>query len=170
MTDSDNPGGEQITREDAAHQGCCAPPAERGRRFEDAKVAGRDPRGDSDSFQSHSFQPGPSEADHSGAEFDMVALPGGAFLMGTDYENAFPDDGEGPVRRVTLSPFLLDRHTVSNRRFARFVEATHYVTEAERFGWSFVFWAQIPKDSFDRLVTDTVAAAPWWCQVPGAWW
>jgi hypothetical protein len=29
---------------------------------------------------------------------DMVALEGGAFLMGTDYAEAFPLDGEGPVR------------------------------------------------------------------------
>ena len=32
----------------------------------------------------------------------MIRLPGGPFLMGNDYEGAFPDDGEGPVRNVTL--------------------------------------------------------------------
>lgn len=103
-------------------------------------------------------------------ELDMVALAGGSFLMGTDYEFAFPDDGEGPVREVCLSPFLIDRHTVTNAKFAHFVEATNYKTEAERFGWSFVFWAQIPPEHFHRLVVDTIAAAPWWCKVPGADW
>ncbi len=100
----------------------------------------------------------------------MVRLPGGKFLMGTDYEFAFPDDGEGPVREIHLSPFLIDRHTVTNERFARFVNATGYRTEAEQFGWSFVFWAQISQEHFDELVVDTVAAAPWWCKVPGAIW
>jgi len=100
----------------------------------------------------------------------MVPLPGGKFLMGTDYEFAFPDDGEGPVREIQLSPFLIDRDTVTNERFARFVRATGYRTEAERFGWSFVFWAQIPPERFYELVVDTVAAAPWWCKVPGAYW
>ena len=37
-----------------------------------------------------------------------IALPGGTFLMGTDYPDAFPADGEGPVRPVSLSPFAID--------------------------------------------------------------
>ena len=101
---------------------------------------------------------------------DVVELPGGSFLMGTDSDVAFEADGEGPVREVTLSPFLIDRHTVTNAKFARFVEQTGYTTEAERFGWSFVFWSQIEPSRFRAVVTDTVAAAPWWCQVPGATW
>ena len=32
----------------------------------------------------------------------MVSLPGGTFLMGTDYPGGFPEDGEGPV---VPSPF-----------------------------------------------------------------
>ncbi len=100
----------------------------------------------------------------------MVSLPGGRFLMGTDYAGGFPDDGEGPVRSVALAPFAIDRYPVTNREFAVFVEATGYRTEAERFGWSFVFWSHIPRDRYDELVEDTVAAAPWWCKVPGAFW
>jgi sulfatase modifying factor 1 len=97
----------------------------------------------------------------------MIALPGGSFLMGSDNPDGFPQDGEGPVREVTLKPFSIDRAPVTNEVFARFLGATGYVTEAERFGWSFVFWAHIPKDRFRRLVEDTVAAAPWWCKVSG---
>jgi formylglycine-generating enzyme len=100
----------------------------------------------------------------------MIQLPGGPFLMGTDYEEAFPEDGEGPVREVTLSPFWIDRYPVTNQLFQQFVDDTKYVTEAERFGWSFVFWSHIPKDRFHELVEDTVAAAPWWCKVSGATW
>jgi len=99
-----------------------------------------------------------------------VALPGAAFFMGTDNIESFPEDGEGPVREVTLPPFSISRFPVSNTLFARFVTATGYETEAERFGWSFVFWSHLPQDRFADLVEDTVAQAPWWCKVPGARW
>ncbi|WP_245817983.1 formylglycine-generating enzyme family protein [Granulicella rosea] len=100
----------------------------------------------------------------------MIALPGGEFLMGTDYEEAFAADGERPVRRVRLKPFAIDIYPVTNADFAAFVQATGYKTEAEVYGWSFVFWNHIPKKKRAALVTDTVAGAEWWCQVPGALW
>jgi formylglycine-generating enzyme required for sulfatase activity len=100
----------------------------------------------------------------------MISLPGGAFLMGTDNPEGFPQDGEGPIREVTVNPFSIDIHSVTNELFARFIQATGYVTEAERFGWSFVFYAHIPEDRFEALVEDTVAAAPWWCKVSGVAW
>src|ERR1700761_247333 len=56
----------------------------------------------------------------------MVMLPGGPFLMGTDYEGAFADDGEGPVREVTLNSFWIDRFPVTNELFGRFVRETDY--------------------------------------------
>lgn len=90
--------------------------------------------------------------------------------MGTDYEHAFPLDGEGPVREVVVDPFLIDRAPVTNEQFRQFIDATQYVTEAEHFGWSFVFWSHISAERFSQLVEDTVAAAPWWCKVPGASW
>jgi sulfatase modifying factor 1 len=99
-----------------------------------------------------------------------IALPGGTFLMGTNYPNAFPADGEGPVRPVSLSPFAIDTYPVTNRDFAAFVSATNYRTESEIYEWSFVFWAHLPPNRLDELVEDTVAAAPWWCKVPGAFW
>lgn len=101
---------------------------------------------------------------------DMVQLEGGPFWMGTEDAAGFPQDGEGPVREVTVSPFLVDRYSVTNADFAKFVESTGYRTEAESFGWSFVFWSHIPRARFRVLVEDTVAAAPWWCKVPGACW
>lgn len=100
----------------------------------------------------------------------MIALPGGTFLMGTDYPDGFPQDGEGPIRPVTLSPFEIDTFPVTNAAFAKFIAATGYRTEAEMFGWSFVFWSHISKERFGQIVADTVAAAPWWCKVPGAYW
>lgn len=107
---------------------------------------------------------------HPAVADTMIDLPGGEFLMGTDYAEAFANDGEGPVRAVTLSPFRIDRFPVTNARFGRFIEETGYRTEAEHFGWSFVFWAHIPRSRVNELVEDTVAAAPWWCKVRGATW
>ncbi len=100
----------------------------------------------------------------------MVRLPGGTFLMGSEAPDGFPADGEGPVRAVALSPFWIDRCTVTNRLFRAFVEDTGYRTDAERYGWSFVFWLHIPRHRFREMVEDTVAAAPWWCKVRGASW
>jgi sulfatase modifying factor 1 len=57
--------------------------------------------------------------------------------MGTDVP-IFVADGEAPARRVSMSPFYLDVHEVSNAEFNRFVLETGYVTEAETFGNSFV--------------------------------
>ena len=101
---------------------------------------------------------------------EMVALPGGTFLMGTDYAGGFAEDGEGPVRAVTLHEFSIDRYPVTNEVFGKFVADTGYRTEAEQFGWSFVFWAHIPPQRFQELVEDTVESAPWWCKVRGARW
>jgi len=80
--------------------------------------------------------------------------------MGTDSRDAFPLDGEGPVRPVFLSPFAIDTYPVTNLDFAAFVSATSYLTESEHFQCSFVFWAHLPPDRLDELVEDTVAAAP----------
>src|SRR4029079_13108146 len=75
--------------------------------------------------------------------------------------------GEGPVREVTLRPFAIAPATVTNGEFAAFVDATGYVTDAERLGWSFVFAGLLP-DEFED--TRAAARAQWWRQVYGADW
>lgn len=97
-----------------------------------------------------------------------IALPGGRFLMGTDDAEGFPADGEGPVRAVELRPFRIDPTTVTNARFATFVKATGHVTDAERFGFSFVFEGFLPPRQAGQA--QRVQAAPWWAVVPGADW
>src|SRR5947207_15356376 len=92
----------------------------------------------------------------------LVELEGGSFLRGTDDPAGFPADGEGPVREVELGPFAIESVAVSNRRFAEFVDATGYATDAERYGWSFVFGGLLPDDFPD---TRGAAQAPWWRQV-----
>lgn len=107
----------------------------------------------------------PTQATKTCSRDNMVLLAGGAFLMGSN-DTTFPADGEGPVRKVTVSPFWIDKTAVTNAQFAQFVEATGYVTEAERFGWSFVFHLFVP----EIAKTDGVMAIPWWRQVFGATW
>jgi formylglycine-generating enzyme len=87
--------------------------------------------------------------------------------MGDDSVWAYPDDGEGPVHEVVVRPLRVDASVVSNARFAEFVDATGYGTEAERYEWSFVFAGFLPDDFPD---TRAVGNAPWWRQVYGADW
>jgi formylglycine-generating enzyme required for sulfatase activity len=102
-----------------------------------------------------------------GARGRQVRIPGGSFLIGSDDRWAYPADGEGLVREVSLDPFRVDRTAVSNDAFAEFAVATGYHTDAERFGWSFVFAGLLPEDF---PPTQAVAAAPWWRRVEGAYW
>ena len=97
----------------------------------------------------------------------MIELPGGRFAMGNPRGDGYPEDGEEPVHEVRLSPFAIGRSPVTNDEYAAFVEATGYETEAERFGWSFVFAGFLPDD---LEPTRAVARAPWWRQVHGAQW
>ena len=98
---------------------------------------------------------------------EMVALQGGVFLMGSEGADCVPADREGPVREVRVSAFSIDPCAVSNQRFAEFAEATGYVTDAERYGWSFVFGGLLPDEFPDTRGT---VQAPWWRQVFGADW
>jgi len=97
----------------------------------------------------------------------LVDVPATTFRMGDDSVWAYPDDGESPVHDVELGAFRIDRFTVTNDAYARFVAATGWHTDAERFGWSFVFAAFLPDDFPD---TSGVVGAEWWRQVFGADW
>src|SRR5690625_4437092 len=69
----------------------------------------------------------------------FISLSGGEFSMGTNGKEGFKEDGEGPVRKVKVDPFSIDRYTVTNKEFYDFIQDTGYVTDAEKYGWSFVF-------------------------------
>jgi formylglycine-generating enzyme len=58
----------------------------------------------------------------------MVFVPGGTFRMGSDHH--YPE--EAPVHCVTVDAFWMDRTPITNRQFKSFVQATGYVTNAER--------------------------------------
>ncbi len=113
-----------------------------------------------------SIQPGP----HAGSKRGMVTLEGGTFLMGGEGPEIWESDGEGPVREVTLKPFAIGRCAVTNAQFAEFCDATGYVTEAERFGWSIVFYNQVPPAHRKRRRYESVPNLPWWLKVEKASW
>ncbi|WP_416063805.1 formylglycine-generating enzyme family protein [Rhodococcus indonesiensis] len=132
--------------------GCCAPPRARSARAPIAEP-GRRTRG----------VPGAG-----GEGGPWVHLDGGKFLMGTVDPTGFRDDGEGPVRSVYVDAFRIGAYAVTNDQFAAFVAATAYVTDAQRYGWSYVFAGFLPARL--RRISPRPDQTPWWCGVEGAFW
>ena len=57
---------------------------------------------------------------------NLIELSGGSFLMGNE-QDAYPADGEGPVREVFLSSFSISSTAVTNAEFEAFVADTNYI-------------------------------------------
>ena len=101
-------------------------------------------------------------------------LPGGAFSMGSDHH--YPE--ESPVRTVTVGPFAIDVHPVTNRQFRRFVEATGHVTVAERPPDAAAYPDARPEDLVPGSLVFRKTPGPvnlgefwrWWAWTPGADW
>lgn len=118
------------------------------------------------------------------AHKDMVWIPGGEFMMGSDTKLAKAN--ERPAHKVRVSGFWMDQNDVTNKQFAAFVKATGYVTTAEQKPDWETLKVQLPPDtpkpSDDKLVAGsmvfvgTKTAVPlddysrWWRFVPGADW
>ncbi|MGC6423894.1 MAG: formylglycine-generating enzyme family protein [Lentimonas sp.] len=120
---------------------------------------------------SPSALPDSAQNPDTGSTDGMIRLDGGTFLMGYEGVHAHPEDGEGPVREVNLDPFWLDATTVTNEQFARFIDATGYETESERFGFAHVFIGQLSKSKQRKLRdTQTVQGLQWWYAIEGAFW
>jgi len=91
--------------------------------------------------------------------------------MGSESSEAWPADGESPVRSVELAPFHIDTKAVTVAEFRDFVDATGFKTEAEHFGWSFVFHLHLAKKRREELrQTRAVQGLTWWLAVPDANW
>lgn len=99
---------------------------------------------------------------------DEVTLDGGPFEMGDAFDEGVAADGERPVHRVSIASFSIDTAAVTVAEFGMFVDATAWVTDAERFGSSAVFHLAVAADSRDVLGSSP--AAPWWREVRGADW
>jgi formylglycine-generating enzyme required for sulfatase activity len=114
----------------------------------------------------------------------MVWVPGGRFLMGDDGVHAAP--AERPVHPVVVDGFFMDVHTVTNAQFRAFVQATGYVTVAERAPDAAELLRQLPPGTPapnpELLVPGSLVFAPttsavdlrdwsqWWRWTPGADW
>jgi len=106
---------------------------------------------------------------HSSGFDKMSLIPGGTVTVGTN-EPIFEEDNEGPEREVEVTKFYLDKFAVSNSDFKEFITKTGYVTEAEKFGDSFVFKSLLSKEVQDEYVDFRVLKAPWWYKVKGVSW
>ena len=114
----------------------------------------------------------------------MVWVPGGEFTMGTDGPNSMLN--ERPAVRVSVDGFWMDQHDVTNAEFRKFVEATGYVTTAEKP----IDWEEMkltvppgtPKPSDEKLQPGSLVFTPpghavdlrdmsnWWTWITGANW
>jgi len=116
----------------------------------------------------------------------MIWISGGEFSMGAQDPPDMEHDMVGmkatedsrPVHRVYVDGFWMDKTDVTNAEFARFVAATHYITEAERTPKAEDFPGATP----ENLVAGAVVFSPpdqpvslddhyqWWSYVKGANW
>ena len=84
----------------------------------------------------------------------MAYVPGGAARVGAEEGDPLALPHEFPAFDAAVAPYLIDRSPVTVGRFRRFVDATGFETEAERFGNGAVF--------------DTVVSG--WTLLDGASW
>lgn len=114
----------------------------------------------------------------------MVWVPDGTFTMGTDEQEAYPQ--EKPAHAVKVNGFWMDAAEVTNEQFKAFAEATGYVTVAERKPEWEEMKKQLPpgtpKPSEDQLIAGALVFTPpsqpvatydysqWWTWTPGADW
>jgi formylglycine-generating enzyme required for sulfatase activity len=104
----------------------------------------------------------------------MAWIPGGQFLMGSDDFYA----EERPVHAVVVDGFWMDRFAVTVADFRRFVDATRYVTVAERPLDPATYPDADPKLLVPGALVFRKARGPvrlddyhnWWEWVPGAEW
>jgi formylglycine-generating enzyme required for sulfatase activity len=123
--------------------------------------------------------PGPAPA-------GMVWVPGGVFHMGSDDPNDRLFSDARPIHEVAVTGFWMDARELTNAEFARFVEATGYVTVAEQAPDWEEMKKQVPpgtpKPPADQLVPGSLVFTPpdgpvpldnpgnWWRWTPGASW
>jgi sulfatase modifying factor 1 len=118
--------------------------------------------------------PAPHAAPGPAPDEGMAWVPGGAFLMGSN--DHYPE--EAPAHRVLVNGFWIDRTTVTNTEFRRFVDATGYVTVAERPADAADYPGADPAMLVPSSVMFEKAAGPvdlagrptWWAYVAGADW
>lgn len=102
-------------------------------------------------------------------QFVQGSRAGETYEMGVN-QSPYPIDGEGPVEHIQAPSFWIATTETPVSAFAEFVSQTDYVTDAERFGWSFVFESFLPQQMLDSNTTQVAGASPWFVRVDGATW
>lgn len=121
----------------------------------------------------------------SAAPEGMVWIPGGEFSMGASNEGrgnccdmAMASNDASPMHRVRVDGFWMDTTAVTNAQFARFIEATGYVTMAEKTPTR----EELPTVPDENLVAGSIVFAvtprevplhnhlQWWAYAKGADW
>ena len=105
---------------------------------------------------------------------DLIELPGGEFAMGST--SFYPE--EAPIHTATVGPFAIERHPVTNAQFAEFVDATGYVTVAERPLDPALYPGVAEADLLPGALVFCGTPGPvnledwrqWWDWAPGAHW
>jgi formylglycine-generating enzyme required for sulfatase activity len=105
---------------------------------------------------------------------ELVEVPGGEFRMGST--SFYPE--EAPIHTVTVAPFAIERHPVTNAAFAEFVDATGYVTVAEKPLDPALYPGVAQEDLLPGALVFRPSAGPvnlsdwrqWWDWAPGANW
>lgn len=114
----------------------------------------------------------------------MIWIPGGEFMMGSDDKDSKKD--EKPPHRVKVDGYWIDITPVTNRQFKEFVDATGYVTTAEKAPTLEEIMSQVPPGTPEPdpslLVAASLVFKPtegpvplntnryWWEWKPGANW
>ncbi|WP_298805138.1 formylglycine-generating enzyme family protein [uncultured Pseudokineococcus sp.] len=145
---------------DAPRSACCAPSA--ADVVQPTQAPPRPPVGGG---ALSAVAPGRGAGEH---RVEQAAVPAQVFAMGDARGDGRRGDGETPVHAVELDAFSIDVTSVTVADFARFVDATGHVTEAEVFGFSAVFHLALA--ARDEDVLGRPAQTPWWFGVRGADW
>src|SRR3954464_13300812 len=105
---------------------------------------------------------------------NMVQVPRGTFVMGSN--SHYPE--EAPAHNVTIDRFWIDRHAVTNAGFRAFVDATGYITLAEKPANPDLYPGAKPELLAPSSVVFRKPSGPvdmrdpynWWTYVQGADW
>jgi formylglycine-generating enzyme required for sulfatase activity len=127
----------------------------------------------------------PAEIKTAGSSTEgMKWIPAGEFLLGATDEDGRPD--ESPRHIVKITGFWMDETEVTNAQFSKFVDATGYITTAEKaVNWEDIkkqLPAGTPKPADSLLAASSLVfsspskqvdlndVSQWWKWVKGADW
>lgn len=98
-----------------------------------------------------------------------VLIKGGKFVMGNSLDTQLTHASLQPQSDVEVNDFYMDDKAATNEEFKQFIQETKYVTDSEKYKWSFVLELQAT-DMAKEITNQTVKDATHWLAVPGASW